>query len=1112
MDRVVVPVGDEEETRGTVLPFTRNIHKNLTTLDKKKRYTERLAIVKRLFHPLQKPWVYKDKAQERKSKEALLHCWQYLLKEAPLATYSDRPLFFKEIVFIVRRPEFDIFNLQWVEMKPACHPADLKLAVDYHNMLNETLHFSVNKLNRGAVYSSLLEFCSKMLAINYFCFPKLMVLVLDSVWPEGKEKAAASKDKQLYKEIHDIINAGLQQSLHNEEEDLDFPSRSTQVFGMMGSLFSAMEGTKPLLIQTQSKKQAWLRKFTDRGQNFYVFLSDFIDQVCYLTGDHRAVQWHVIPGYRQFVHAFLFELKTSKTNVSLWQQDRSLMKCSCSLLVNPSLLNLLVKILFTKTSVHDIPSAEAAVDMLMEWFETVRQLYNRLPPGFDYEFFFKGLCILLQQEHHVLLARVLMFLYYNLGVFFGGPRVYLLQQTLLRDMFFKFFCHWNTEIRDLYHRVLVFKAQRLKQEYNRLDKSGFSDCFPHEQQIDKEIDTMIENRIQLMKARVQWDQVKDQRRKDRDRQQELAQQLGLAGLQKPDPKKLKKKPKKTKKDKKEKEKEKAKAKEKDRANKKEREKQKWKSESSRTNGTTSPTLSPEKSKSTPKERFKRKASPLLYSKRKNSTKENSVDEGGNNNNTETKKTTTSDNDSDSNKKQHSSPQNGRDKTKTSETDELKEDGVNEEQNKRDEEVNEESRRTKLDENREEQTTKEIGGGEAEDVKVTQKEQKGPRKKDGEIQGNGCPDENDGRDDKESNNTTEQEDLVLNERVKDAGTAETEKEQSITDEPSEVEDEKKEMEQANSRQQGEKENENPDNNTKEKKENGDKEEQQQKEIQKPKYRRKEDHTKSLGRSNDPNKKNTKLRRSTSSVTDKHSPSWHNSRATTTSKHKKRRSLSSIPVFVSDNNSAQILESQQQPQERHSNRSRRSSSSSLSRERRERRSSSSSSGSRSSSSGSSSSDSDHTSPRAPRRRSSSLPSSPTSPSFSSSSSSSSSNGRSRSFDQIKDRKRERKQKDHHYKHQRRSRSGSGQVIEEEEKGEDSERQEEENAASAATATEEPVEQQEVEASGQPPSSASLYDGQVQSSDESSVLSHITELPDGLEVFPSLFLSLSLSLSFV
>ena len=76
---------------------------------------------------------------------------------------------------------------------------------------------------------------------------------------------------------------------------------------------------------------------------------------------------------------------------------------------------------------------------------------------FDYEFLLQGVGILCGADHFLVLIRTIRFLFFYLPFF--PPHYYgiITHQMLLHRYFFSLFLHWNTAVRQAFHRLVLCK-------------------------------------------------------------------------------------------------------------------------------------------------------------------------------------------------------------------------------------------------------------------------------------------------------------------------------------------------------------------------------------------------------------------------------------------------------------------------------------------------------------------------------------------------------------------------------------------------------------------------------------------------------------------------------
>jgi len=95
-------------------------------------------------------------------------------------------------------------------------------------------------------------------------------------------------------------------------------------------------------------------------------------------------------------------------------------EASNALLANEKLLNVFVNIVFGKSPAFDTQTVIAALDIVKSWFLTIHNNGTILPPQFDFNFFFKGIQMLIDFDHGVSTAKCIYLLYKILHIIPGN--------------------------------------------------------------------------------------------------------------------------------------------------------------------------------------------------------------------------------------------------------------------------------------------------------------------------------------------------------------------------------------------------------------------------------------------------------------------------------------------------------------------------------------------------------------------------------------------------------------------------------------------------------------------------------------------------------------------
>ncbi|KAI8071380.1 hypothetical protein BC940DRAFT_294314 [Gongronella butleri] len=119
-----------------------------------------------------------DPALEDQAVLILLRWWRTLILRVQHVNYTERSLYFECIVEIIARPEFLDYDYEhaadsyedWYGVVEQQTLATRTCLEEYRFLLVTTLHYAMDRLNHKAIYSNMISFCAKILAL---CFVKV---------------------------------------------------------------------------------------------------------------------------------------------------------------------------------------------------------------------------------------------------------------------------------------------------------------------------------------------------------------------------------------------------------------------------------------------------------------------------------------------------------------------------------------------------------------------------------------------------------------------------------------------------------------------------------------------------------------------------------------------------------------------------------------------------------------------------------------------------------------------------------------------------------------------------------------------------------------------------
>ena len=135
--------------------------------------------------------------------------------------------------------------------------------------------------------------------------------------------------------------------------------------------------------------------------------------------------------------AFLIEMKERK----IIEYPEALIQCAQTLMRNSKIINVMVRILFSKTNIYDFITVQESFRVLDSIFSTLYTYKRGLSPTFDSEFFLLGMKICLNDENGLNVAKCLSFLYNQYHMLRGNLRKEIIFDLIIKKKVKKFFFH-----------------------------------------------------------------------------------------------------------------------------------------------------------------------------------------------------------------------------------------------------------------------------------------------------------------------------------------------------------------------------------------------------------------------------------------------------------------------------------------------------------------------------------------------------------------------------------------------------------------------------------------------------------------------------------------------
>lgn len=385
-------------------------------------------------------FVYKNQKSLIKAQEALINLGSHLTEFSKLVNYDIKPSYFRCLTFLIKRGELDIGYLSAEGADESIMPLKIQTAADYLKFLHNTLSLSLSRMVFKGVDKITEEFVYETLAISWFRVPEFQETVISIL----KEKSYYSI-QEWRKTDTDLDD----EKASDISRELDWKAFYT----LIPANFKKDSFNASLLAE------AWRQKMQKRGLAFFNFLKQLVAHICDQTMN-RKIHWSSIPGYKVLLKAFLIELKER----AIAEYPEALVECTAILLQNVRLLNVMVRIIFSKTNIYDFNTVQECFRVLDVIFSAIFNINRTLPPTFDFDFFFLGIQITLNDENGLNVAKCLSFLYNQYHLLRGSLREKI-TDLIFGKKFKAFFFHWCRDLRNILYNLILYRVFSIKKIY-----------------------------------------------------------------------------------------------------------------------------------------------------------------------------------------------------------------------------------------------------------------------------------------------------------------------------------------------------------------------------------------------------------------------------------------------------------------------------------------------------------------------------------------------------------------------------------------------------------------------------------------------------------------------
>lgn len=418
-------------------------NKNTKSELKEKAQSEEVMLniknVKTLLIQDSSTFVYKNEEELFQSQTILIDLADHLMSYSDEMDEKIRELYYELFTILINREEFNLHNMGFdqVAYEYLLNPGSkliiqkvqsknktelkflslkMKIGLNYQNLLYDVLLKVLCKFTQKAINIKEKFFTENFCAIAYFRIPEFRHEFLECFFEQNKDQ------EKLYEVYIDPKKKPIGSASYDWEKNF------------YKFLKTSPKGVKHL--QEFLKKLGeleWKAIICKKDPLYFSFLSELCKLVYYQKIVKFHIPWNEFPGYEVLVNSLMLELK----NRSVVHYHKTLKDASKYMLLNEKLLGPLLMIVYKNTKVYDASAVFHTFDLIDSWLEFLAQEKKTIPTVFDYSFFFKGIKLVLEQDHAICIARCI-YMIYNNYVFFPTTFRKELCGYFFSGMFFKY--------------------------------------------------------------------------------------------------------------------------------------------------------------------------------------------------------------------------------------------------------------------------------------------------------------------------------------------------------------------------------------------------------------------------------------------------------------------------------------------------------------------------------------------------------------------------------------------------------------------------------------------------------------------------------------------------
>jgi hypothetical protein len=364
------------------------------------------------------------------SQELIIELGKHLIHFAPLVNYIVKPQYFRCLSLVLTSNELDIQSFLIEDNEKVIGKKKKKVALDYLEMLHSALCLALSRLDYKGAHKSATEFIDRTMMLCWFRVPAFR----DAINGILKMKSFGSIPE--WRKI---------------EFDLDFDEPEEDSFAWNHFYELIPPGYTDEKLWRILEEDSWREGFAKREVVFFRFFEKLI---CHMEEKIAATHCPAnLLGCNILLKAFLNELKNRKINL----YPEALVSCCQKLIIYPSKLNIIVRILFSKANIYEIQAFQETFKILDNIFMHYHALHKKLHHTFDFHFFALGIEIALKSDIGVNIAKCLWFLYNHYSLISGWLRERIINEIMYKKCFKRFLFHWCFDVRNMMMHLIQFR-------------------------------------------------------------------------------------------------------------------------------------------------------------------------------------------------------------------------------------------------------------------------------------------------------------------------------------------------------------------------------------------------------------------------------------------------------------------------------------------------------------------------------------------------------------------------------------------------------------------------------------------------------------------------------